>query len=94
MAHAIVGHFFYSHKRRQAKAQFREKIEALRSRLIGALTTQFTAEAANAVERMQTGVRPYTRFVQAERARVDQTLTRLDTLRQQISALKARAQGL
>ncbi len=91
---AVLGLFVIPYKRRQAKAQFREKIEALRAKLSGALTTQFTAEAENAVERMQTGVRPYTRFVQAERGRVEQALTTLDGLRQQISALKARAQGL
>jgi hypothetical protein len=91
---AILGLFVIPYKRQQAKTQFREKIEALRTRLLGALTAQFTGETQNAVDRMQTGVQPYTRFVRAERERVGKTLTTLDKLRQTISGLKARAGGV
>ncbi|MCC7361993.1 MAG: dynamin family protein [Anaerolineales bacterium] len=91
---AVLGFFVIPYKRRRAKDEYREKISALRNRLVTALTTQFNAEAENAVARMQTGVRPYTRFVQAERSRVDQTLTQLGALRQKVSGLKARAQNL
>ena len=79
-------------KRQQAKTNFRNKIEAMRSRLLGALTTQFTGEADNMVERMHTGVQPYTRFVRAEHDRLDSTLNTLAGLRQRLSALKARAE--
>jgi small GTP-binding protein len=91
---AILGLFVIPYKRQQAKTQFREKIETLRARLLGALTTQFTHETQNVVDRMQTGVQPYTRFVHAERQRVEKTLTTLDKLRQTISGLKARAAGV
>ena len=91
---AILGLFVIPYKRQQAKTQFREKIEALRARLLGALTTQFTGEAQNVVERMQTGVQPYTRFVRAEAERVDKTIGALDKLRQTVSGLKARASGI
>jgi small GTP-binding protein len=91
---AVLGLFVIPYKRQQAKTQFREKIEALRAKLLDALTTQFTREAQNMVERLQTGVQPYTRFVRSERARVEQTLTALDGLRQRVSALKARAQSV
>ena len=89
---AVLGLFVIPYKRQQAKTNFRNKIEALRSRLVSALTTQFNGEAHNMVERMQTGVQPYTRFVRAERDRVDKTLNTLDSVRQRISALKARAE--
>jgi small GTP-binding protein len=89
---AILGLFVIPYKRQQAKMQFRDKIETLRSRLMSALTTQFSGEAQNVVERMQNGVQPYSRFVRAERERVDKTLNTLDGLRQRLSALRARAE--
>ena len=92
-----VAHFFpleYEPVLKAASARNKEKIEALQSRLLGALTAQFTGEAQNVVERMQTGVQPYTRFVRAEGERVEKTLTTLDKLRQTISGLKARAGGI
>ena len=91
---AVLGLFVIPYKRQQAKTHFRNKIEALRARLLGALTTQFNGEAENMVERMQTGVQPYTRFVRAERERVDKILSTLGELRQRLSALKARAQSV
>jgi small GTP-binding protein len=89
---AVLGLFVIPYKRQKAKTDFREKIESLRTRLLGALTTQFNAEAENMVERMQSGVQPYTRFVRAERERTDKTLSALAELRQRLSELKARAQ--
>jgi small GTP-binding protein len=89
---AVLGLFVIPYKRQQAKANFRNKIESLRTRLVSALTTQFNGEAQNMVERMQNGVLPYTRFVRAERERVDKSLSTLDGLRQRLSALKARAE--
>ncbi len=91
---AVLGLFIIPYKRQRAKAVFREKIESLRARLLGALTTQFNAETQTALERLQSGVRPYTRFVRAERERVENTLTTLDGLRQRVSGLKARAQSV
>jgi small GTP-binding protein len=91
---AVLGLFVIPYKRQKAKTDFREKIESLRTRLLGALSTQFNAEAENMVERMQSGVQPYTRFVRAERERVDKTLGNLAELRQRLSALKARAQSV
>jgi hypothetical protein len=89
---AVLGFFVIPYKRQRAKTDFRDKIEALRARLLGALSTQFNHEAENMVTRMQAGVQPYTRFVRAERERVDQTLATLDALQQRLSALRARAE--
>jgi small GTP-binding protein len=91
---AVLGLFIIPYKRQQAKTKFRDKIEALRTRLASALTTQFSAEAENVVERMKTGVQPYTRFVRAERERVEKTLDTLDGLRQRVSSLRARAENV
>ena len=91
---AVVGLFVIPYKRQQAKEKFRQKMESLRSRLVNALTTQFTTEAETALGRVKEGVQPYTRFVRAERERVNQTLTTLETLRQRLAGLKARVEKL
>jgi small GTP-binding protein len=89
---AILGLFVIPYKRKQAKDRFREKMQALRERLLSVLTTQFTNEADNAIGRVKDGVLPYTRFIRAERERVEKTLAALESLRQRVSNLKARAQ--
>jgi small GTP-binding protein len=91
---AILGFFVIPYKRRQAKENFTQKMEELRARLLSALTTQFTHETENAVSRLKDGVAPYTRFVRAERERVEKTLTKLEELRQRVSTLKARTQAV
>ena len=91
---AVVGLFVIPYKRQQAKDTFREKMEDLRRRLVAALTTQFTTEAESALGRVKDGVLPYTRFVRAERERVDKTLDTLEVLEKRLSALKARAEKL
>ncbi len=89
---AIVGFFVIPYKRKQAKDDFKGKMEALRARLLSALTAQFNGEAENAINRIKDGMTPYTRFVRAELDRVDKTQTALKSLRQRLSALKARSQ--
>ncbi|MDW8327069.1 MAG: dynamin family protein [Anaerolineales bacterium] len=91
---AVVGFFVIPYKRRQAKENFTQKMEELRGKLLSALTTQFTREAENAVSRLKEGTAPYTRFVYAERERVEKTLTKLEELRQKVSALRARTQAV
>lgn len=91
---AIIGFFVIPYKRKQAKEQFTQKMDELRTRLLAALTTQFRNESENALDRLREGVGPYTRFVRTERERVEAALTRLDALRQTVSAFKARAQAL
>ena len=91
---AIVGLFVIPYKRNQAKERYREKMRSLRNRLMGALSTQFNAEAENAIARMKDGVAPYTRFVRAERERVGEALNQLEALQRRIGSLKARVQAL
>lgn len=89
---AIVGFFVIPYKRKQAKDDFKGKMETLRAKLLNALTVQFNAEAESAIHRIKDGMTPYTRFVRAELDRVDKTQTALKVLRQRLSALKARSQ--
>jgi len=91
---AILGFFVIPYKRRQAKEAFKEKMQALRSKLLAALTEQFTQEANGAVSRLKDSVTPYTRFIQAEQERIGKSETSLSALRQILSALRARSQAI
>jgi len=89
---AILGFFVIPFKRKQAKDNFKEKMTALRSKLIEALTTQFGNEAENAIARMRNGVAPYTRYIRSERERIEKSEAMLKEVRQSLSSLRARSQ--
>ena len=91
---AIVGLFIIPYKRKQAKERFKEKMQALREKLLAALTMQFNHEAENGVTRMKEGVAPYTRSVRGELDRVDKAQRRLEELRRRISELSARVERI
>jgi hypothetical protein len=69
-------------------------MEALREKLLAALTTQFNHEAENGVTRLREGVAPYTRFVHGELERTDQALRQLEEMRQRLSELSARVETI
>lgn len=89
---AVVGFFVIPYKRNKAKEDFKRKMTDLRTRLLETLTTSINSESKNAVERLHDGVAPYTRFVRAERERIEKTETVLAGIRQQLSALRAHSQ--
>ena len=91
---AIVGFFVIPYKRKQAKDKFKEKMTALRTSLHDTLTAQFTKEARRAVERLKEGIVPYTRYVRAERERLEKSETTLARLKQKLSTLRARSQAV
>ena len=90
---AILGFFVIPFKRKQAKDDFKEKMTALRTKLLEALTTQFGNEAENAIARMRDGVAPYTRYILSERERIETAEASLTELRQSLSILRARSQS-
>jgi small GTP-binding protein len=89
---AIVGFFVIPYKRNQAKEDFKRKMTSLRTRLLETLTNSFQSESKNAVERLNNGIAPYTRFVRTERERIEKNETVLTGLRQKLSSLRARSQ--
>jgi hypothetical protein len=89
---AILGFFVIPFKRKQAKDRFKEKMLGLRTKLLSALTTQFSNESDNAIVRLKDGVAPYTRYVRSEHERIDKASSTLARLRQNISELRARSQ--
>lgn len=88
---AILGFFVIPFQRKQAKDKFREKMLNLRTKLLSALTTQFSNEAESAIGRIKDGVAPYTRYVASERERIEKAEATLAALRQKISELRARS---
>jgi small GTP-binding protein len=89
---AVLGFFVIPFKRKQAKDNFKEKMLLLRTKLLGALTTQFNNERESVIARLKDGVAPYTRYVHSERERIDRAGNTLAGMRQTLSELRARSQ--
>jgi hypothetical protein len=89
---AVLGFFVIPFKRKQAKDNFKEKMLTLRTKLLGALTTQFSRESESVVTRLKDSVAPYIRYVHSERERITKTENTLTELRQSLQALRVRSQ--
>jgi small GTP-binding protein len=66
---AALGLLVIPAKRRRARAEMREKVTALRARLVDALQTEFKAAGERGAQRLADGIAPYSRFVRAEQSR-------------------------
>ena len=92
IAAAIIagyGLFILPNRRRKARAEFREKTEALRERLREVLRRQFETELDRSVERMREAISPYTRFVRTEHARMSEARSTLSEITAEAEALRA-----
>jgi GTP-binding protein EngB required for normal cell division len=69
---AIGGFYVIPRKRRQAKQQFRERIDELRVELIDSLTQQVHLEIGNSTERINEAIAPYRRFVRTQQEQLNQ----------------------
>lgn len=91
---AVVGFLVIPYKRKKAKDGFKEKMAALRTNLIDALTSSFQHETGNAVSRLRDNVSPYTRYIQAETERVEKAEASVADIRGQLSRLKSKIETL
>jgi small GTP-binding protein len=89
---AGLGLYIIPLRRRQARAQFRQKTDELRTRLKEGMTRQFEAELERSVQRIRDVLAPYARRVRAEHDRLQRATDRLASLQQQLLALRARAE--
>ena len=64
---AVLGLFVIPARRRKANKELNEKISALREQLVSSLQTRFDQEIKRSLERIETAITPYTRFVRAEK---------------------------
>lgn len=81
---ATIGFLVIPARRRKAKEEMQRKVSDLRTRLAGALRTEFERAQEQSRERIARAVEPYSRFVRAEQ-------TRWRTARDMLSALRDRA---
>ncbi len=91
---AALGLFVLPHRRRKAKAELKEKIAALRSELMTALTTHFDTEAVRGRHRLVETIAPYTRFVRSESERLAGERDGLKGLSERVGEMTARVESL
>ncbi len=91
---AAVGLFIIPARRRQGKAKLNEKMAALRAQLSDSLRGQLEREIRNSQERIQEAIAPYTRFVRAEREKLEEMGKRLKDLKLGIDGVKNKLESL
>jgi small GTP-binding protein len=70
---AAVGLLVIPARRRAVKRAMNERVQSLCTELSGALQEQVGKELQNSLQRIQEAIAPYTRFVRAERQRLEET---------------------
>jgi len=91
---AALGLFILPARRRKAQRDLRDKVIELRERLLSTLTEQFDAEVDASVRRIEEAIAPYTRFVRAERQRLEGLHLELDGMQRTLAALRERVARL
>jgi small GTP-binding protein len=86
---SVIGLLVLPAKRSAAKNELRAKVEAMRTRLMGALTGQFDNELGHSLARIRESISPYTRFVRSERARLTEVGQDLRRIRDGLERVKA-----
>lgn len=87
---AAIGLFVIPARRRQAKNEMSEKIADLRKQLSNSLRSQFQREIERSVNNINDAIAPYTRFVRAERQKLTETNTSLETIKDGLERIKVR----
>lgn len=70
------------------------RVAALRSQLTGSLTAQFNKELNRSLARINDAVAPYTRFVRAERSKMEETQAELNQAKETQGRLRAEIERL
>jgi small GTP-binding protein len=91
---AALGLFVIPARRRQAKAEMHAKVYKLRTTLIQSLREQFQHEIERSLQNIQTAIAPYTRFVRAERSKLEQMQSELEQIKDDLDRLKVRVEDL
>jgi small GTP-binding protein len=86
---ATLGLFVIPARRRQAKNELRVKVAELRESLVRSLRVQFEREMERSLQRISEAISPYTRFVRAERSKLADMQSNLESTRNQLAGLKS-----
>ena len=91
---AAIGLFVIPARRRQAKAEMNTKVTELRDSLSKSLREQFQREIDRSLHDINEAIAPYTRFVRAERSKLQETNEKLENIRTEMERLKTRIEGI
>jgi small GTP-binding protein len=91
---AALGFIVIPARRRQAKSELRQKIAALRERLNGTLRSQFESEIERSLLKINEAIGPYTRFVRAERIKLQDSQDGLEQVKVGLTALQAQVEEI
>ena len=87
---ALLGFIIIPARKRQAKAEMRAKIAAMREQLLHALRTQFEREIERSLQNINEAMAPYTRFVRAEQGKLVETQAELSRIKNDLEGLKVK----
>jgi len=85
---AALGLFLIPAKKRQAKAEMRTKIGAMREQLVRSLKAQFEGEIERSLGGIGDAMAPYTRFVRAEQGKLMEAKEGLERIKAGLGRLK------
>jgi hypothetical protein len=91
---AVMGLLIIPNRRRAAKSELHEKITAMREQLMSTLTDQFDREIERSLRRIDESIGPYTRFVRAEKGRLEESRGELTGIRDGLARLRHRVETL
>ena len=91
---AALGFFIIPARRRRAKNEMHNKISAMRVDLIEALRNQFKGEIERSIHNINEAIAPYTRFVRAERAKLQEAQSSLNGLKMDYGRVTAQVEAL
>ena len=86
---SAIGLLVLPARRSGAKSELRTKVETMRTKLLTALVVQFEQERGRSVQRLQEAIAPYTRFVRAERERLDAAESELARIRDGLERIRS-----
>ena len=82
-----LGLFVLPARKRKAQRELHGKIDKLRTQLLASLDGQFEREIDKSVERIREAISPYTRFVRAERQKLDDLRSTVGGLQRRLGEL-------
>ncbi len=91
---AALGLFVIPARRRQAKAELREKIGTMRAQLVQSLKAQFQREIERSLQNIHEAIAPYTRFVRAEQNRLIDAQAEIAELKNSLNRLMVQVEEL
>jgi hypothetical protein len=91
---AALGLFVIPARRRMARSEMHAKVAELRTKLVDSLGTQFQHEIERSLNKIQAAISPYTRFVRAERGKLEQMQSELGQIKDNLDRLRARVEDL